>query len=411
MNYKQVLAFLNARPNFERSQKYSYKRDLDLARVRNALTALNDPHYSYPSIVVAGTNGKGSVCAMLSAALCAHGYRVGLYTSPHIIDIRERIQVNGVWISTIAFRHIVSRIRRKVLAKILRSLTYFELMTVIMFVYFAQKKVDIAVLEVGMGGRLDATNVVKPLVSVITEIGFDHEDKLGRTLSKIAGEKAGIIKKHGLVVSAPQKPEAAKAITACARKQDAHLYMLKRNNAKVKMRLLGEHQRENYYVALHALRCIRPFLPHSLQESVIKRAMTCVTMPGRLELIARRPDVFLDGAHNAAALDKSFKALTKTFPGRRRVIVIGIARDKNLKRIVKVIERHRLKMILTQSSSERALSFHDFICAVSGSSAIIAGSKDVRAAIDLARTSVGAGGVVHVCGSFYLIADVKKIKT
>jgi dihydrofolate synthase / folylpolyglutamate synthase len=409
MTYKQALALLHARPDFEQRQDYSYVHDFKLARVAFALTTLGDPQNSFSSIVVAGTNGKGSVAAMVAEGLRAQGYKVGLYTSPHMLDLRERIKVNKTLISTRAFAAVFGTMKERLHERMMKTLTYFEFLTIAAFMYFDKEQIDFAVLEVGMGGRLDATNVVDPIVSVITKIGFDHEHKLGNTLTKIAREKAGIIKRNGVVVSSPQHPEALAVIRGTAKRQCADLHVVKKSKFFLPLKLLGAHQQENARVAYKTLECIDIFLRNQLDRKLLKRTLCSVTVPGRLERFPGTPVLVLDGAHNPAAIDASFTALKKIYPQKPCIAVMGVARDKNLARILPVIERHKMKVVVTQSSSARARPVDDLMCAAGESSSMLAGTSDIKKALSLARMIVGQKGIVIVCGSFYLVADVKEL--
>ncbi len=260
-----------------------------------------------------------------------------------------------------------------------------------------------------MGGRLDATNVVDPIVSVITKIGFDHEHKLGNTLAKIAREKAGIIKKNGVVISSSQHPDALTVIRATAKKQNADLHVVKRGKTFLPLRLIGDHQQENARVAYKTLECIDIFLRHQLDRALIKRTLGAVTVPGRLERLSSAPLIILDGAHNPAAIDAAFSAVKKLSPGKPCVAVMGVARDKNLARILPVIERHRMRVIATQSSSSRARPADEILSMAGANSSVMLGVRDIKKALALAQTCVGPQGIIIVCGSFYLIADVKRI--
>src|SRR3989338_1552986 len=277
---------------------------LSVETTQKALEHLGYPHRKFPSVLVAGTNGKGSTVAMLSSILKAAGYRVGMYISPHLLDVRERIQIDGKMIGKSELISLVNELDL-FLKKTKIDLSFFEFMTVMAFLYYARQKVDFAVVEVGLGGRLDATNVLTPLVSVITSIDFDHQRLLGNTLSKIATEKAGIIKSKGTVVAAVSQSKIQRQFQSICKKRKAKLFILGRDffiEPHFELSLLGKaHQRKNAACAIATARLLRR-KGWALSEEAIQKGLASTTWPGRLEIIHRKPLVMLDGAHNPAGI-------------------------------------------------------------------------------------------------------------
>lgn len=410
MKYSDALLILNSCRNFEKKSDYSYDTDISLGPIRDVLRVLGNPESRLRIVLVAGTNGKGSTCAMLTAIFRQNGYCVGTYTSPHIADVRERIQINGMMIDKRVFTGIMERVQRRVGKVLLSRLTYFELLTVVAYEYFVLQQVDIAVMEVGMGGRLDATNVANPLVSVITPISMDHMQYLGHTLRKIAREKAGIIKPHGIVVSAKQDQCVQTILQKTARQCKAKLYWAKTKGLGFTPGLTGKHQEQNALLALKVCEIIQQTGVFSFTQKNSQRALQGVTIPGRLECVSHIPRIILDGAHNEAGMTVSLQACIPALALKKDVVVLfGIAKDKHVSRVVRVLDGYGLRVVLTQSSASRAinaqeLSLHDWRL-----SDIIGYDQNLKNAFDVACDAAGDTGTVLVIGSFYLVADVKKV--
>ena len=347
-DYSEAIAYLDGLINFERKMPAIYKAEnVDPDRTVKLLAKLGDPHRQLRAIHVAGSKGKGSVCAMCATALQASGLRVGLYTSPHLIDMRERIRIltptdNDGKISEADFARLVSHLQPFV-AKI-AGITWFEVITALAFHYFAQQGVDVAVIEVGLGGRLDATNVVQPLVTVITPISLEHTNLLGDTVAEIAGEKAGIIKPNVPVVCAPQPESALAVIHQHAQKANAPFIVVgedvrfsplpaKKGVSRIQVEdvrqpnspfdslqldvgLLGRHQQENGVVALTTLRQLQPYFP-TITPTTIQQGIAGTRWQGRLQLLrppsAEYAGILLDGAHNADSAQKLATALPEYF--------------------------------------------------------------------------------------------------
>ncbi|HEY0070440.1 MAG TPA: folylpolyglutamate synthase/dihydrofolate synthase family protein, partial [Chloroflexia bacterium] len=372
MRYSDAYNYINSFTNYEQVPGLHLDTEFDgLERVRLLLRLLGRPYRSFRSIVVAGTKGKGSVSAMLDSVLRQGGHSVGLFTSPHLHSFRERIRVNGEMIGTEDVVRLVTKVR-PVIERIgwledptLLPTTY-EITTAIAFLYFEERGVDLAVLEVGLGGRLDAVNIVDPLVSVITSISLDHTQVLGDTIAQIAAEKAGIIKQDGLVVSAPQVPDAMNVINEVAERRNAQVAVVgrevyistdhlpeivfdddmvpryqafnvrfdadedsRRTRMRIKTPLLGSHQQVNTAVALTVLRLLVQMGIPVEREAVVEGFLK-VNWPGRLEVVHREPIVIVDGAHNVDSMTKLNQAMGELFHRQRLVLVMGTSSDKDI---------------------------------------------------------------------------------
>ena len=413
-------------------QRFGVK--LGLQNVGAVLSACGDPQRRFPSVHVAGTNGKGSVCAMLASILRADGRRVGLYTSPHLADVRERIRIDDRTISESDFDRLLGRIRNTIdrllaAGRLEAHPTYFEVLTILAFLHFAECKVDIAVLEVGMGGRFDATNIVNPLVSVITSISLDHREYLGSTLSAIAFEKAGIIKPGVPVVSGVEGRAAEAVIRRQARALGAPLASVFGRDGALfaartaagfrfryefcgeafpfRLKLPGRHQGENAAVVIAAARtlgCVE--LP--IARRTILSGLAAAEWPGRLETVGRRPIVLLDGAHNEDGA-RALAAYVRDFVRAPLVLVFAMLKDKAVGRAAELLFPRPETVILTSIPSPRAASPEEILKAAPRFRSKIAIEPDLRAAIAQARRLAGPKGTVLIAGSLYLVGEVKKL--
>ncbi|QQR79914.1 MAG: bifunctional folylpolyglutamate synthase/dihydrofolate synthase [Deltaproteobacteria bacterium] len=331
-----------------------FGQKLGLERVQLFLQHLGNPHQSYPSIHIAGTNGKGSTAAMLASVLKEAGYRVGLYTSPHLEDFCERIQISGEMISQNSLMQLVEKFQ-VIEKKIGIELTFFEFTTALAFQYFADQKIDIAVIEVGLGGRLDATNVMTPLVSVITSIGLDHQKFLGDTLEKIAFEKAGIIKPGVPVVIGEIPREGEQVIRRVAEEKKSWVVhghgeqsrtmnvaqfdgstsspcpSSEMNKSHAKLGLIGEHQKINASMVLDVVRLLNQSGKFKICFPDIEKGLASVNWPGRLETISKKPWILLDGAHNVEAMQKVVDYVSVEKKGRKLFCLFGMMKDKRVK--------------------------------------------------------------------------------
>ncbi|GAB4501434.1 MAG: folylpolyglutamate synthase/dihydrofolate synthase family protein [Anaerolineales bacterium] len=343
--------------------------NFDLSRMRDFLALLGDPQDKFPTIHVAGTKGKGSTAAFCASALQAAGYKTGLYTSPHLLDFCERIQINGQPISHAELADLVDEIKAAVAQ--IAMLTTFEISTALGFLYFARQGCQAAVIEVGLGGRLDATNLITPRVSVITALSYDHTAVLGNTLEKIAAEKAGIIKNGIPVISAPQQPAALTTLEAIAAQRSAPLTLVGRDlsfsplshsldgqdfrihpQLDLHIPLLGAHQIENAVTAFAALR--QSGL--ALSEEAIRAGFAAARWPCRFEIFQREnPPIILDSAHNEDSFRRLAQTLGEYFPGRPVILILGISEDKHLAAMLAAMHGIINRLIITRSRHPRAL--------------------------------------------------------
>ncbi|MBI3322578.1 MAG: bifunctional folylpolyglutamate synthase/dihydrofolate synthase [Candidatus Omnitrophica bacterium] len=428
--------YLDTFLNYERMGTYPAGEAFTLDRVRALLAALKDPHRKYPTLHVAGTKGKGSTCAFAASIFSAAGLRVGLYTSPHLHSFRERIRVDGVPIGEEELARTVSEVRDAILrdsgSSAARELTYFEVTTACAFLYFARAGVDAAVAEVGLGGRLDATNVMAPEVTAITPVSLDHTAQLGGTLEAIAAEKAGILKRGVPVVMAPQAPEAEKVIREIARAVGVPVHAVRdevqveevwmdlsgsratlrtpvRRYEGIRIPLLGRHQVDNCAAAVRMAELLaerpagRPVPPEAVHEGIAR-----TEWPVRLQLVEGKPPVLLDGAQNAESARALVRAVEDLLPNRRVTLVVGCSAEKDLQGMARVWGPWAAQVIVTRAGSPRAEQagkvveefrrFHPQTKVV----------EPVARALAAAMEKAGPEGVVVVSGSLFVAADAQE---
>lgn len=402
---------------------------LGLERIQAALEALGHPERRYPTVQVAGTNGKGSTCALLASALAAAGWRVGLYTSPHLARFGERIQVGGEPISdSMLEQRLQEVLERYPKAREPGELTYFELGTLAALWHFAQERVEVAVLETGLGGRLDATTASCPQVTALTPISMDHLDLLGHTLSAIAGEKAGILKPKVPAVVARQAPEVMEVLERTARELGAPLWLEGRDFALepegqgllyrgmsarapgLRLGLRGAHQRQNAALALACLELLGPLgLPVSPQA--LRRGLAEVHWPGRLEeLPGLRPEVVLDGAHNPAGAEVLAAALEELYPRRPVHLVFGVLADKDYRQMMGLLFPRCASVQLTPVASPRSLAPPRYLEEAGALCPTVRACASVEEALARARAEAGDGLVV-CAGSLYLVGQLRRLLT
>lgn len=433
MKYSEAVAYLDSYVNYEKLPDYRWTQAaFRLDRMFRMLELLGDPHKSYPSVHVAGTKGKGSTCAFTASVLSSHGKKTGLYLSPHVLNLRERVSIDGRWIEEEDFAEIMSDLRPVIerVEKEMIPTTYFEILTALGMVYFARRGVEAAVLEVGIGGRLDATNVVTPVVSVIANIGFDHMDKLGNTLAEIAGEKCGIVKRGVPVVSSSQLPEAMEVIERICKERNSPLSVVGRDIrvstdpdrpgtirfetpdrtfTVEKLGIEGSHQRENAACALGAIEELGRAGVLEIDEGRVAEGLARTHLRARFELIPGEPYVLLDGAHNQdslRALAESIK-LTTELSGRKTVAVVGLAADKDLRSCLSILSEVADEFVFTTTSNPRAAppeKLADVLSQVSAKPARVI--KNNIEAFHAGRAVAGRDGLVVVAGSFYLAGDI-----
>lgn len=418
--YAEALTYLNRFISYERQPPAKYSPDtLNLDRVNALLDRLERPDRTFRAIHVAGTKGKGSTSAMIASCLRAAGYRTGLYTSPHLHTFRERLRVNDQLISREDFARLVDEIEPHVEA--VKGLTWFEIVTAIAFLHFAHANVEVAVVEVGLGGRFDATNVLTPLVSVITPLSMDHMNLLGNTLEQIAFEKAGIIKRRVPVVSAPQRPEAFDVVRRVARfratqvtlvGRDVHFSTLEStleaqrfsvNDQPFEIPLLGAHQIVNAATAITALRVARERGLAS-DDAAIRAGLRHVQWPGRLEILQREPLLVVDGAHNGDSAQRLAQALRDVFHHDQWTLVIGISADKDLAAILDALLPSAARVIVTRARSVRAADVAALSQQVADRGVEPIAADDVARALDIALADQAP---VIVTGSLFTVADAR----
>jgi dihydrofolate synthase/folylpolyglutamate synthase len=404
------------------------KAEFNLERMFELMATLGNPQDSYPILHVAGTKGKGSVAAMAASALHAAGYRAGLYISPHLQDFCERIQVNGEPIPHSDLAALVEEIKPAVAR--LPFITTFELTTALGFLYFAQRGVDAAVIEVGLGGRLDATNIVTPRVSVITSLSYDHMAVLGNTLTQIAGEKAGIIKEGVPVVSSPQKDEALAVIQKVAAERNAPLTLVGRevtfeagehsldgqcltivnhkskivNPVILRIPLLGAFQVVNAATAYAALKASGLSVP----DAAIQKGFAEVEWPARFEVLRREPPVILDSAHNVDSAQKLRQTLDDYFPTRPVILIFGASEDKNVLGMF-AEWKPRLNCILaTKADHPRALEPEQLLGLAQQAGVPAEAVSPVESALARAlELSAKDSAIVLSAGSIFVTAEVR----
>jgi len=416
-----VLSPAACREYLDHLERFGVK--LGLENIRALLHHLGDPQRAFPSIHVAGTNGKGSVSAMLAEILRRNGLRIGLYTSPHLVRVEERIRIDGRLIPERDFRRLMGIIKN-----LQAPSTYFEVLTAAALLYFREKRVDCAVLEVGMGGRFDATNVVTPLVSVITTVSKDHMEYLGNTLAKIAFEKAGIIKPGVPVVSGVEAGPARAVVRRRAREENAPLievfgpetsfrplgrgpreafaYRVGDDFYRLSPGLRGAHQGRNAAVAAAVARVLDwPWRP--LGKAAIEEGIREARWEGRLELVARRPSVYLDGAHNEAGAE-ALAAFIRAHCSRPPVLVFAMMKDKEIGRVARRLFPPARKVIVTTIPYKRAAQPGEIASRAPAFRRKIILEPDLGRAISEARRTAGPSGTVIVTGSLFLVGEAKK---
>jgi len=393
-----------------------------LEGISEFLTRVGNPQNDYKTILIGGTNGKGSTAAMVASILKQAGYKVGLYTSPHLVTVRERIVVNSKKIPLQEFSRILSVIKHHMGM----PLTYFEVLTAAAFIYFQREQVDIAVLEVGLGGRLDATNVCRPLVSVITNIGLEHTAYLGNTLTKIAKEKAGIIKPSGVCITgATQRKVVQSLFSVCRQRKSAFCRLgkdfkmvrranglanyrgMRRNLSRLEISLPGDHQLSNAALALATLEIVeRSGLV--IDDAAIYAGLKKTHWEARMETLCDKPFFLLDGAHNPYGVNALRRALQKDFSWRRLILIFAVLADKDYRMMLRKIAPMAAMTILPPLQTGRAIPAQQMALIMKdmGYKAIVVESVDqaVRKALEMADD----GDMVCALGSLYLAGEVKQ---
>jgi dihydrofolate synthase / folylpolyglutamate synthase len=466
MSYLEVTKYLDSFVNYEKKADYPYKESLKLERIEGFLRIIGNPQNSFKSVHVAGTKGKGSVCAFAAYILREAGYKVGLFTSPHLVDLRERIRIlnPGPGDNFLRAEVFEGMIPKKDLAALVSRLkpridkycsiskygplTFFEIYTSLAFEYFKEQRVDFAVLETGMGGRLDATNVVNPAICGISSISYDHTDKLGNSLNQIATEKAGIIKRRKpggsipggqeipglIVVSAPQEEEVLKVLTdACAR-EEARFYEIGKeikfellscnddyqefnirgslgrfNNLRIKLK--GRHQLINAALATSLVSGIFKNTRERFRPSAFNKGLENTSWPARFEKVSLDPLIILDGAHNGASAKALVETLKAEFPQKTIILILGVSKDKDVKAIARELFPVAQRIVLTSVDSPRAMRPADILSA--GKEFLgdqkTALTRNVLEALKIVRNSAVRDSLILVTGSLFVAGEARAI--
>ena len=429
IHYQQALDYIYSFIDYEREPGPRDRARYDLRRVDELLARLGNPHLKAKTVHIAGTKGKGSVAVMMASALTASGYTTGLYTSPHLHTFNERIRVDGNLISDKEIVALVEKLKPKVEAVNEKAtygqLTTFELITALGFAHFKRKGVDFQVIEVGLGGRLDATNVVQPKLCIITSISFDHMEVLGNTLAEIAAEKAGIIKPNSIVVTSPQVDEVDKIIEGASLGCNAELVRVgsditwqsfgfdtSRQSLRVKGRLgsyelsiplLGQHQLNNATTAVAALEVLAEKGFHISRDS-ITNGLAQVVWPGRLQVLSHRPLLVVDGAHIPDSARKLKKSLEQYFDFDKAILIIGVSSDKDIAGIISELVTLFDKVIATHSIHPRAMPTASIMAELSRQGVEAQATEDISIALPLALSLAGEKDLICVTGSLFVVA-------
>ncbi|MEE9297208.1 MAG: folylpolyglutamate synthase/dihydrofolate synthase family protein [Phycisphaerae bacterium] len=435
--YRSALNYLNSAVNYERKPPApDVAGGFTLGRMRRLLTSLGNPHRQFKSVHIAGSKGKGSTVAMLAGMLRHSGYKVGVFTSPHIMHVRERITVNDREISELAFARLMNVVAAAARKPRVGNPTYFELLTAAAFTHFASEKVDIAVIETGMGGRLDATNVIKPEAVGITSINFDHAEQLGGTVEAIAREKAGVFKSKVPVTASPQTPAVEQILRTVAEETESPIRMTGGENVysfrfessralgphtricvttatsrfeHVHAPLPGDHQALNCALALGILDSLKG-RGFDIDDHKAVEGLVSVSLPGRMEMIQETPRVMVDGAHNAASVDALMRAIGQNVPYDSMVIIFGCRKDKDIAGMLRHIRLGADKIIFTSTGSPRATDPMELASAFAEiSTKMCQVADDLEEAMSIAVRAVSRDDLICITGSFALVARAKRL--
>jgi dihydrofolate synthase / folylpolyglutamate synthase len=436
MNYDQAVRYLLSLGRELAAPTQAAAAKFDLENITVLSERLGRPERAYPSVHIAGTNGKGSTAAFLEAILCCAGFRTGLNTSPHLERINERIRINGEDVSDELFAETLTRIHHlieKLLAdgKLRAHPTYFECVTALAFAAFAKKRVEFGIFEVGLGGRLDATNILTPIISIITRIDFDHENFLGHSLREIAGEKAGILKRKVAAVIAGQVPDARAVLLA--RVAELECPVLETNAAyrvdqewfeegciraritesetgwttRIAPRLAGRFQLQNALNALAAARLLQ-LRGFRISDQAICQGIAKAQWPGRIEKIQSGPDIILDGAHNPGAARELAVFLEQNYSGRRIFLLYGALRDKAVDELSGLLFPCAAEVIFTEPRTSRAISAAQLAEIAGHHAASFLVIADAEQALDAALAKSAPEDVILVTGSLYLVGQLRQ---
>ncbi len=435
-SYKEAIKYLYEKTDYERERHLRYNvTTFSLDRMEKLLSLVGNPHKKVPTVHIAGTKGKGSTATMLAKMLEVNDYTVGLYTSPHVVHLHERITVNSKMISEREMLGLLNRIYAPV-EKIAKAekVTFFEIMTALAFMHFVDADADIAVIETGMGGRLDSTNVIRPEVVGITSLSIDHQYQLGETIGSIAKEKAGVFKRGVPVVTVEQDPDAMRVLKSCAsavraplsvtgddidfsqrfetsREDGPHTRIcLTTPTSKfehLRVPLHGKHQAINCGLALAMLDKLKAS-GYEIDDEKATEGLNEVSLTGRMEMICDDPRIMIDAAHNAASIRALIHAIGQNIPYDSMVVIFGCNRDKDVEGMLRQLQYGADKVIFTRSASAKAMSPEDLaemyteICGKMYQTATSLGG-----ALQLAKNAVDKEDLICITGSFYLIGQAK----
>ena len=433
--YQRSLDFIYSFIDLSITRNLRYSPDkFNLSRMYGVMSLLGNPQLNYDVVHVAGTKGKGSICAMTASIMREAGYKVGFYSSPHMIDFRERIKVNDNEISKQSLINYVMKLRH--IFKTVDQLSTFEIITAIAFKYFADQQVDIAIIEVGMGGRLDATNVVEPIVSIISPISHDHMNILGDTIAKIAREKAGIIKKSVPVIISPQKESAKEEIKIIANRKGSFIidvsenytfeqinYSLEKQSFVIKEKLiypsdtcnpiyeiplLGDHQINNAITAFACILRLRK-LGYEINENALKNGFSKVEWPGRFEVVCKKPLIIVDGAHNRDSFRKLRNTIKKYLAGKKVILIFGASEDKEVKLMIKIIKPYIEHFIFTKSEHPRALGLGELEKFASSLDLDNYSIRDIGSIVPLILRKSDQKNTYIASGSIFIAGAIKQL--
>ena len=435
-SYTEAMKYLSERTDYEKQSRLRYNvTTFNLDRMEKLLSLLGKPHTKIPTVHIAGTKGKGSTATMLARMLESNGYKVGLYTSPHVVSLHERITVNSKMISEAEIFGLLNRVYAPV-EKVSKSdaPSFFEIMTTLAFMHFADVKVDVAIIETGLGGRLDSTNVIRPEVIGITSLSIDHQHQLGDTIDSIAKEKAGIFKRGVPIVTVQQEPAAMRVLKSQATAAKATLsvtgsdidfsyrFETSREHGPhtriclttpisrfehLRVPLHGKHQAINCGLALAMLDKLKSS-GYEIDNEKAVEGLSNVSLLGRMEMICNDPRVMIDAAHNAASIRMLIHAIGQNIPYDSMVVIFGCNNDKDVEGMLRQLQYGADKVIFTRSNSVKAMSpqeLADMYTEISGKMCQTAAS--LGEALSLARSAVGKEDLICITGSFYLIGQAK----
>jgi len=435
-SYQQAMKYLFERTDYEKEKRLRYNvSTFNLARMKKLLSLLGNPHSKIRTVHIAGTKGKGSTATMLARMLEANGYSVGLYTSPHVVNLHERITVNSDMVSRSEMRELLNRAYTPVekLSKT-DAPTFFEIMTAAAFMHFVDKAVDIAVIETGLGGRLDSTNVIKPQVVGITSLSIDHQHQLGDSIGSIAEEKAGVFKRGVPVITVQQDPAAMRVLKSQAIAAEApfsvtgndidfsHRFETSREHGPhtriclttptskfehFRVPLHGKHQAINCGLALAMLDKLKA-VGYEIDNEKTSLGLSKVSLAGRMEMICQDPRVMIDGAHNAASIQALIHAIGQNIPYDSMVVIFGCNSDKDVRGMLERLQYGADKVIFTRSNSVKAVppdELAEMYTEICGKMCQTASS--LGQALQLAKSAVSKEDLICITGSFYLIGQAK----